>query len=179
MLPIESNKGHYAMPQAAITEFQKQIESVRREAFAAGYANAMDEVMELTARATPESGYAAVPSGNGRGRGPRRTGTRQSAPISLPLRRRKSRANGPIAGDRARTRRSAGRRSQRGTNAVLVSEGLKTAAPRALRQADIRRALEDKGKTISFPSIGYSLRQLAARKAAKQGSGKTWRYQKT
>ena len=34
-------------------------------------------------------------------------------------------------------------------------------------------------RNMSFPSIGYSLRQLAARNAAKQGGdGKTWRHSK-
>ena len=68
------------------------------------------------------------------------------------------------------------RRPRRGTNAVLVSEVLKAAAPRALRQAEIRRALQDNGKAMSFPSIGYSLRQLMAQNAARQvGQSKTWR----
>jgi repressor of nif and glnA expression len=54
---------------------------------------------------------------------------------------------------------------------------LKSASPRALRAGEIRRALQKKGKTMSFPSIGYSLRQLAARNAARQvGHSKTWRH---
>jgi repressor of nif and glnA expression len=61
-----------------------------------------------------------------------------------------------------------------------VSEVLKSLAPRALRQAEIRRALEANGATLSFPSIRYALEQLAARDAARQvGNSKTWRYQKS
>jgi hypothetical protein len=59
----------------------------------------------------------------------------------------------------------------------LVGEVLRSVAPRALRPAEIRRTLQGNGMTISFPSIGYSLKQLAARSAAKQGDdGKSWRY---
>ena len=58
---------------------------------------------------------------------------------------------------------------------MLVAEVLKSAAPRAMRQGEIRRALQDKGKTMSFPSIGYSLRQLAARNAARQVENSNYR----
>jgi len=166
------------MAQAAVTEFRKQKESVRREAFTAGYAAAVNKVKALTARAAPKRGDGEKPSVNGLSKGHGRTDTPPAAPKSPPVgRRRNPRPNGLSAGGAARSRRSRGR-SQRGTNAVLISEVLKAAAPRALRQAEIRRALQDKGKTMSFPSIGYSLRQLTARNALKQGSGKSWRYQK-
>ena len=39
------------MARTAITELQQQIEAVRREAFAAGYAAAMQAIRELTSRA--------------------------------------------------------------------------------------------------------------------------------
>jgi len=166
------------MAMAAMTGFQEQIEAVRQEAFAAGYSTAMKEVKELTARAAHYAGEAPVPSRNGRGRGRGRKVTRQAAPTSAPVRRPSPRANG-LASHTARAGRSARRRPQRGTNALLVAEVLKSASPRALRAGEIRRALQKKGKTMSFPSIGYSLRQLAARNAAKQGGdGKTWRHSK-
>jgi|GEM_PF-1155349 len=168
------------MAMAAMPEFQEQIEAVRQEAFAAGYAAAMKEVKELTARAAHSAGEAAVPSRNGRGRGRGRIVTRQAVPTSSPVRSRRSpRTNGLTAGRTARVGRSASRPPRRGTNAVLVSEVLKSLAPNALRQAEIRRALEANGTTLSFPSIRYALEQLAARNAARQGSdGKTWRYSK-
>ena len=148
----------------SITELQQHLEAVRQEAFANGYAAAMKEVKELTARATPD---AAVVNRNGDSR----TGTQQTKPTSQPVRRRRRPRTAAAAG------RSRARLSQRGTNAVLVAEVLKSAAPGALRQAEIRRALQDKGKTMSFPSIGYSLRQLVARDAARQvGNSKTWRH---
>jgi len=169
------------MVSAAMTDLQQQIEAVRQEAFAAGYATAMKEVNDLTARAARDAGEAAVSSRNGRGGGHSRTGTRQAVPTSSPVRsRRNPHANGLTAGRTARVGRSASRPPRRGTNAVLVSEVLKSQAPRALRQAEIRRALEAKGTTLSFPSIRYALEQLAARDAARQvGNSKTWRYQKS
>ena len=167
------------MAMAAMTGFQEQIEAVRQEAFAAGYATAMKAVKELTARAARDAGEAAAPSRNGRGRGRGRTVASEGAPTSAPVRRRNPRANGHAASDTARAGLSARRRPQRGTNALLVAEVLKSASPRALRAGEIRRALQKKGKTMSFPSIGYSLRQLAARNAAKQGGdGKTWQHSK-
>jgi hypothetical protein len=153
----------------SITELERQLEAVRRESFAAGYAAAMKEVKELsTRRATAGVGGATVSSSNGRGRGRGRGRTRQAAPKPRSARRRRGPGTNGIAAGRAR-------RPRRGTNAVLVSEVLKSVAPRALRQAEIRRALQDKGKTMSFPSIGYSLRQLVARKAARQVRN-TWRF---
>jgi hypothetical protein len=160
---------------AAMTGFQEQIEVVRQEAFAAGYATAMKAVKELTARAARNAGEAPVPNRNGRGRGRGRIVTRQAA--SAPVSRRSPRANGFASPRATRTGRSPMHRSQRGTNALLVAEVLKSASPRALRAAEIRRALQESGKTMSFPSIGYSLRQLAARNAARQvGHSKTWRH---
>jgi len=129
--------------EVSITDLQQQIEAVRQEAFAAGYATAMKEVRELAA--TPQS--------------VRRVGSKSS--------------NGA-----AKARQSPVRPARRrGTNARLVAEVLRSAAPRALRPAEIRRTLLGNGTTISFPSIGYSLKQLAARSAAKRGGdGKSWRY---
>ena len=152
----------------SITKLEQQIEAMRQEAFADGYATAMKEIKELTSRTTASVGEARVQTGNGSGSGQAvATGT-----SALGRRRHTNASYRATSGGR-----SAARRPQRGTNAVLVAEVLKSAAPRALHQADIRRALQDNGKAISFPSIGYSLRQLAARNAARQvGNSKTWRY---
>ena len=145
---------------------QLRVDAARQEAFAAGYAAAMKKRRR---RAVSDGGAAAVLIPNGRGSGRDRRSTRQDAATSRPVRRRRSpRTNGIAAGP--------ARRPRRRTNAVLVSAVLKSAAPRALRQSEIRRALQDNRKTMSFPSIGYSLRQLVAHNAARQvGSSKTWR----
>src|SRR5437763_8773653 len=58
------------MAKTALNSLQDQIEEVRREAFAAGYAAAMQEVRELASR----SGPAAPAAGRtGRGRARRQT----------------------------------------------------------------------------------------------------------
>jgi Fe2+ or Zn2+ uptake regulation protein len=50
-------------------------------------------------------------------------------------------------------------------------------APSPVRPAEIRKALQDNGVSISFTSIRNALRQLEARNAAEQvGDSKTWRY---
>ena len=59
----------------------------------------------------------------------------------------------------------------------MIEEILKAMAPSPVRPAEIRKALQDNGVTISFPSIRDALGQLEARNTAEQvGDTKTWRY---
>ena len=59
----------------------------------------------------------------------------------------------------------------------MIEEILKAMAPSPVRPAEIRKALQDNGVTISFASIRNALRQLEARKAAEPvGDSRTWRY---
>ena len=58
----------------------------------------------------------------------------------------------------------------------MVAEILQKAAPSALRPAEIRKALQDKGVSMAFTSIRHSLGQLEARNAAEQVGDKTWRH---
>jgi hypothetical protein len=209
------------MARTAMTELQQQIEAVRREAFAAGYAAAMEAIRELTSRAASGTGTtAAAPSRRGRGRG--RARARQAAPAAArPVRRRRAtrartttraatraratgraatrtrsatraraatrtrstrrvatrtRATARTAARTTRTRRSS-RRPQRGTNARMIGEILQAAAPRAIRPADIRKALQDRGVAMAFTSIRHALGQLQQRNAAEQiGGSNTWRH---
>jgi hypothetical protein len=95
---------------------------------------------------------------------------RQAAPAVQPTRRRRVRANGGTT----MTRRVTVRRSQRGTNARLIGEILQASAPRAMRPAEIRKGLQDKGVEMAFASVRHALGQLEARNAAKQvGDSKT------
>jgi hypothetical protein len=166
------------------TDLQQQIEAVRREAFAAGYAAAMEAVRELASRSAPQAGgTAAAPDRRGPGRGRGRTKQPQPATAKptrfrrTSTRARTSRSTRTAGRPAAtRTRRLAGRRSQRGTNALLIEEILKSAAPNALRPAEIRRALQDKGVAIPFASIQHALGQLERRNAAEQvGDSTNWR----
>jgi hypothetical protein len=157
------------MARTAVTQLQQQIEEVRREGFATGYAAAMQAVRELASRSAPEAGgTAAAPR--------RRSRTRQAAPAAQPVRRRR----GGATEGTARVSRSAARRPQRGTNARLIEEILQASAPRAVRPAEIRKALQDKGVTMAFASIRHALGQLEARNAAEQvGDSKTWRHRES
>jgi hypothetical protein len=145
------------MAKAAMTELQLQIEAVRREASAAGYAAAMQVISELASRPAPKAGTtAAAPSRRGRGR------VRQAAPAVKPTRSRRTRATAPTRPS------SADGGAQRGTNALIIEEILKAIAPSPVRPAEIRRALQDNGVAISFASIRNALGQLEARNAAEQ-----------
>jgi hypothetical protein len=95
--------GHFredgAMADTAVTELQQQIEEVRREAFAAGYAAAMQAIRDLAARPAPGSTSTARRDAV-RGR---RTTTRSSTTAAT-----RSRA-GAGEGTASRRRSAAGR----------------------------------------------------------------------
>jgi hypothetical protein len=156
------------MAKAAMTELQQQIEAVRRDAYAAGYAAAMQVTSDVASRPAPQTGTAsAAPRHRGRGRG------LQAAPASKPTRSPRARATGALV----TTRPSANGRAQRGTNALIIEEILKAMAPSGVRPAEIRKALQDNGVAISFASIRNALGQLEARNAAEQvGDSKSWRH---
>jgi hypothetical protein len=156
------------MVKTAAAELHTQIEEVRREAFAAGYAAAMKAIHESASRPARTS-MSTAPVSNGPGT--RRPG--RSASAAKPNGSRRA----LVSGSTKTTRRSAAPKSQRGANALRVEEILKAVSPRAVRPASIRKALQEKGVTISFPSLRYALHQLAARNVASQvGNSRTWRY---
>jgi hypothetical protein len=154
------------MTKAAMTGLEQQVEDVRRQAYAAGYAAAMQVILDATSRPEPKAGTTAVaPGRRGRGR------VRQAAPAAKPTRRTRA------TGAPATTRPSANGRARRGTNALIIEEILKAMAPSGVRPAEIRKALQDNGVAISFASIHHALRQLEARNAAEQvGDSNSWRY---
>ena len=156
------------MAKTALSQLQEQIEAVRREAFAAGFAAAMQSVREFAAK---PAAAAEAPAGAPRRRRPRSAAPARSA--SSPRQRQ------PRAAARAttRVRRASSTRPQRGTNARLVEEVLQSNSPRALHPAEIRNALQrDKGVAMAFTSIRHALGQLEGRHTAEQAADKTWRY---
>jgi hypothetical protein len=169
------------MADEALTQLHAQIDSIRRQAYAEGYAAAMKRIHELASQSLPQqSEKPTVPNGSGSGEnGAERLEPNQAAiPLRTlnPVRRSpaKRRAVGRAATD---TRRPTRGRAKRGTNARMIQDILKRAAPRAVRQAEIRRALEERGLSLPYTSIGHALGQLKARRAAKQvGKSGTWRY---
>jgi hypothetical protein len=154
------------MVRTAVTELQQQIEEVRREGFAAGYAAAMQAIREAASRSAPKAGSTSTTPR-------RRGGARQVTPAAP--RTAQGRARGTSG--TPRTRQSATHRPQRGTNARLIEEILQASAPRAVRPAEIRKLLQDTGVAMAFASIRHALGQLEARDAAEQvGDSKTWRH---
>ena len=152
------------MAKTAISQLQDQIEAIRREAYAEGYAAAMQAIRD----------FAARPAGEKTTPAPRQRAAAQAAPTVTPS---------PTPAPTPRRRRGATRsthtgRPQRGTNARLIAEVLKAMPEGIGRPADIRRALQtDKGVAMAFTSIRHALGQLATRnEVAASDDGKTWRY---
>jgi hypothetical protein len=168
------------MAKTALTQLQDQIEAIRREAYNAGYAAAMQAIRDFagrpsatTAPRTPAPAAAPVRAPVVR------------APAPAPARVRAVKAAPRVAKPATRGRRrpaakaaSSGRRPQRGTNARLIAEVLKAMPAGSARPAEIRSALQrDKGVQMAFTSIRHALGQLATRKEVEAtGDGKTWRY---
>lgn len=151
------------MAKTALNQLQEQIEAVRREAFAAGFEAAMQAVREFVSDRTSAVGpQSAAPAGRRSARRGRPTGSLQQS------------GGGSDAG----RRRAAGTRPQRGTNARLVEEVLQSNAPRALRPAEIRGAIQnEKGVAIAFTSIRHALGQLETRQIVEQvANTNSWRY---
>ena len=148
------------MAKTAMTQLQDQIEAIRREAYAAGYAAAMQAIREFS------SARPAAPTPQARGRA--------ATPAPKPAARQARR--GPPAAVKAAARPR--RRPQRGSNARLVAEVLKALPSGTGRPADIRRSLQsDKGVVMDFTSIRHALGQLATRNEVEADpDGKTWRY---
>jgi hypothetical protein len=149
------------MARTALNQLQDQIEAIRREAYEAGYAAAMQAIRDFAGR--PAATATAAPA-----RRPRMAA--KPAPAAKPATRRGRRTAARPA--------PVTRRPQRGTNARLIAEVLKGMQSGTARPAEIRKALHsDKGVAMAFTSIRHALGQLAARnEVASNDDGKTWRY---
>src|ERR1044071_10317802 len=92
------------MAKSAISELQQQIEEVRREAFAAGYASAMQAVRERASRPAPGDGASVsrAPGAARRAAGPTR---RPPGGASQGARPRRPTAQRPQRGGRSEERR--------------------------------------------------------------------------
>ena len=148
------------MVKTALTQLQDQIEAIRREAYAAGYAAAMQAVREFSSRPA-----AGGPSAAARA-------------AKVPAAKAPARRGRPPAATAKTAARVSRRRPQRGTNARLISEVLRESGSEFVRPAAIRTALErDKSASMAFTSIRHALGQLQARGEVEQSAdGKSWRY---
>jgi hypothetical protein len=149
------------MAKTAMSQLEEQVELIRREAFAAGYAAAMQAVHEIASRPAPAENPPTPTAPARRGRPPR-----EPQPA---LRKAQAR--------RARTdSKPTVKRLERGSNARFVEEALRASAPQAVRPAEIRAALQrDKGLSLAFTSIRHALGQLEARKAVEHDGNGGWR----
>ena len=149
------------MAKTAMSQLEDQVELIRREAFAAGYAAAMQAVHEIASGPAPAENLPTPTAPARRGRQPRQ-------PEPAPREAQACRA-------RADSKPTA-KRLERGSNARFVEEALRARAPLAVRPAEIRAALQrDKGVSLAFTSIRHALGQLEARKAVEQDGNGGWR----
>jgi hypothetical protein len=153
------------MAKSATTQLHEKIDAIRQEAFAAGYAAAMEAVRDATIKLAPGAAVvraarvarqrkvvpAAAAQPSGRPRGSRRPGVPATPGVPRP---------------------------NLGGNARLIEEMLQSIAPRAARPSEIRSTLHrEKGVTIAFTSIRHALRQLVTRGIVEQvADSKTWRH---
>ena len=150
------------MTKTALSQLQQQIEAVRREAFAEGYAVAMQRVQKFAAGFDPATGAIKIPT----------------VPVMRAGLVRETGAERAGNGCDAHDERLPARRLQRGTNAKLIEAVLQSIAPRAARPSEIRNLLRrEQGVALAFTSIRHALGQLQGRHAAEQvAQSKTWRY---
>jgi hypothetical protein len=158
------------MAKTAMNQLQDQIEAIRREAYEAGYAAAMQAIRDFTGR---PAGAAAAP----RAAAPRAAAPRVATPPRAAAKPAAAEKPAPRR-RRSPVRATASGRPQRGTNARLIVEVLREMPAGTARPADIRKALQsDKGVSMAFTSIRHALGQLAARnEVTASDDGKTWRY---
>jgi|HubBroStandDraft_6_1064221.scaffolds.fasta_scaffold264517_2 hypothetical protein len=154
------------MAKSATEQLNKQIEAIRQEAFAAGYASAMQAIREATSKPAPGIAVPkrAVPATRQRKVVPAATEQQARQPRGRP---RKSVPATPPK-----------RRPSRGSNAHLIEEILKSIAPGAARPAEIRSTLQsEKGVSLAFTSIRHALGQLETRGVVEQvADSRTWRH---
>jgi hypothetical protein len=145
-----------------MSQLEQQLEVIRKEAYDAGYAAAMQALREFAGR-SPNTAAAAVVSSRGRKAATKVQSAIAARPKSTTVRKSRSKAQ-PA-------------RPQRGSNALLITEVLR-GAHGPTRPADIRKALQrDKGVSIAFTSIRHALGQLAKRGEVKASADhKEWHY---
>jgi hypothetical protein len=145
--------------KTAMTQLDEQIGAIRKEAYDAGYAAALQALREFASR-PPNAATSALAG----------TARKSTTAVKPQPRRAATTASKP----QSKAPRS---RPQGGSNALLIAEVLK-GMPGSTRAAGIRKALQrDKGVSISFTSLRHALDQLAKRGEVKASADrKEWRY---
>jgi hypothetical protein len=149
------------MAKTAMSQLEDQVERIRHEAYEAGYAAAMQAIWEIASRPASAENRPTPAAPAQRGRPPRQP---ETAPRKAQARQARADSKPAV------------KRPERGSNARLVEEVLRALAPQAVRQGDIRAALQrDKGVSLAYTSIRHALGQLEARKAVEQDGNGGWR----
>ena len=171
------------MAKTAMNQLEEQLEAIRQEAYAAGYTAAMRALREFAGRSS--NGTTAVVSKGRKAAAravkpqPHRAATTAAKlrPTTAPKTQSATTAKSKPATIRKARSKAQSARTQRGSNALLITEVLKgTQGP--TRAADIRKALQrDKHVAVSFTSIRHALGQLAKRGEVQVSADhKEWRY---
>jgi hypothetical protein len=149
------------MAKTALTQLQEQIEVIRQEAYADGFAAAMRAIHEFAAK--PLSPSAPKPG----------RAIKTTSPVAAKKALRRNRQPSVPAQPAPRARRP-----QRGSNALSVSDILREAGSDFVRPAVIRSKLQSqKNVSLAFASIRHALNQLQARGEVERSSdGKSWRH---
>jgi hypothetical protein len=135
------------MTKTALIRLQDEIDAVRREAFAEGFAAAMHSVREFAA--------GQLPAASERGTEP---------PLHTPS---------AMTTTQLRNRRPRKGTNAKLIESVLQSIAPRAARPTEIRNV-LRR---ERGVALAFTSIRHALGQLEARRVAEQvAHSKTWRY---
>src|SRR6185503_18883998 len=92
MLAHQKGRGDQKMAKTALNTLQDQIEAVRREAYAAGYAAAMQAVRELAGKPAPGAETAAAAPRRQQRAGRRATAAAPSATAAPARQQRQPRA---------------------------------------------------------------------------------------
>jgi len=181
------------MAKTAMNQLEEQIEVIRREAYDAGYAAAMQALREFAGHSSDAAATAVVSRGRKAAKTvnpqPRRAAATASTPqpttttkVQSPTAPKSKAQSATAAKPKSTTVRKARAkaqpiRPQRGTNALLIAELLKGRSD-STRPADIRKALQrDKGVSVSFTSLRHALDQLAQRGEVEASADrKEWRY---
>jgi hypothetical protein len=150
-----------AKSNSAVTQLQDQIETIRREAYNAGYSAAMQAVLNFAGQP------AAKPQ--------TRSATTRESPA------KKKVAAAPVAPQAASPKAAAASRAprqmgRRGENAPLIEAVLKSLPNHTGRAGDIRKAIKEQHETeLAFTSIRNALGQLQKdSKVTLAADGKTW-----
>jgi hypothetical protein len=149
------------MAKTAMSQLEDQVELIRREAYEAGYAAAMQAIREIASRRAPAEKLPTSTASARRGRSPR-----QPQPTPRKTKARQASADS----------KPAAKRLERGSNARFVEEVLRALAPQPVRPGEIRAALQrDKDVSLGYTSIRHALGQLEGRKAVEQDGKGGWR----